>query len=398
MNGGSEVNKTTLYLSEGTQANLAVNNATQPVPLSTSGPRYDFLKWVKAPEPCPGGTPFGTGGLVITDPLQADVENTYCACFEKQWYLSVTVNGSCTATPSGWVKEGDSVNFTATGTNVSVAVSGDATSASQSIVMNSAKSVTVTCTPSGGTGTGACSPLSSSPDLVGWYKFEEPSSQGAFAGLGIRSGGAEPGDNGATRHWQGGERRLFRDHAIWGKPASTVAGRWWVGCNECISGKVQLGTGAFSIDFWIRLDGSLPDGRPILQKMSGLADNQNVLGAPRPAAFGYRVRTVAGDLLQLTLASNSTLANYVDTVALPVGTWTQVTIVVPRTSPPVFYVNGTARTPNGPPTFSGSAGQYRSIAGGQYCRGQEGTARTDTTWSYHRHAVLAGRIRVSRQH
>lgn len=107
--------------------------------------------------------------------------------------------------------------------------------------------------------------------------------------------------------------------------------------------KYNFGTGAFSLDFWIKLDGSLANGRPMLQKMSGGSLNQ----IPSTPASGFRLRTVAGEFLQLTLADGTTTVNYTGTKPVAVNQWVHVAVTVPRTVAPRFYLDGVAETPAG---------------------------------------------------
>lgn len=354
VNGGQETNATNAYLKPGSTATLTVNNATQPVPVSTSGPKYDFQKWVKAPETCPGGAPFGVGSMVLTDPLQIDVEDTYCACFEKSWYLNVTVNGSCTATPSGWHPDGSTPAFSVTApSGTTVTVTGDATASGQTIAMDQPKNVTVNCTTT--SGGGGCSPLSSHSDLVGWYRFEEPASQTAFT-----DSSANPTALTALRTVQRGTGKV--GNAIYFESTPSIQQIFTPPTGSAATtttspAKFNFGTGAFTIDFWINLNGSQANGRPILQKMSGLESNASPfpLGSPRPPEFGYRLRTIAGEFLELELASNGTFAKYAGSAAMPVNQWVHVTVVVPRgSSLPVFYIDGVPQTASGPATFTGT--------------------------------------------
>lgn len=94
------------------------------------------------------------------------------------------------------------------------------------------------------------------------------------------------------------------------------------------------------MEFWIKLHGSLTNGRPILQKLEGSAINEMI---PRPA-YGFRARTVPGERLELTLTSNDATATYTGTKSVPVNEWVNVAVTVPQLTAPAFYWNGTADT------------------------------------------------------
>ncbi|MDX1980295.1 MAG: LamG-like jellyroll fold domain-containing protein, partial [Bryobacteraceae bacterium] len=343
---------TSLVVPGGTVLPLDSLMAYQPSGYTTQTERWAFQGWAKN-APC-SGTPPISMATFQSDPVPAGFEDVYCACFEKQWYLNVTVSGSCTATPSGWHPEGGTPTFNVTApSGTTVAVTGDATASGQTIAMDQPRSVTVNCTST--TGPGGCSLLSSHPDLVGWYRFEEPSSQTAFV-----DSATGPVALNAVGTVQRGTGKVV--NAVYFDTTPFPAQLFTPGGGSAATSttspaKYNFGTGPFSIDFWINLNGSLPNGRPILQKMSGLAANEVPfpIGSPRPPEFGYRLRTIAGEFLELELASNGTFAKYAGSVAMPVNQWVHVTVVVPRGSNlPVFYINGVPQTASGPATFTGT--------------------------------------------
>lgn len=327
VNTGPPVNTTDVYLNAGLQASLGVPGTTQPVPLSTSGPKYDFLKWVKAPEGCPGGAAFATGPVAITDPLAIDAENTYCACFEKQWYVTVNVTGSCTAALNGttvasgsgiWVKEGTTVTGTAT-------PSTGATVTAPVVANSAGQSINIVCGTGSTGGTGNCTPPPQG--LTAWYPFDEAT------GPSVSQIATAPNLN-----WVSGPTAV---------PVGKVAGAIGLNGTQYLQAANNTafnpGANSFSVDFWMR---STTPGRVILDKVCG-----GIFGGTgcQPSTFqGWRVELTPAGRLSFNIGTVSpvTTGGLMSNTSMPVltdGNWHFVGIVWDRaTNNITVYIDGTS--------------------------------------------------------
>ncbi len=289
----------------------------------TTDPRYLFNGWVKDPTQC--GDPSANPSLsIIGLPAAFPVPDTYCACFEKQWYVGVNITGSCRATLNGipvangsgiWVAEGATV----TGNAIPQA-NAQVDSISGPVVADAAgKTIDIQCT----TVPAVCATQSSLASLVGWWSFEDTTTissdrRGANNHLAPVTGSTVVRATGYVGQalrlgTGGGPAQITADHAP----------------------ELDMTTNDFSVDAWIKYpQNSGP--RSIVDKFGGATNGG-----------GYSVFLSNGLLaLSMTQAGSPTTAAAWTTTGSRVDDdqWHHVAVVVRRNQPaPEFYIDGVLR-------------------------------------------------------
>lgn len=106
---------------------------------------------------------------------------------------------------------------------------------------------------------------------------------------------------------------------------------------------LDFGTGSFTIDAWVFLDGSAGSGGPIVQKKQ-----------PGTGGIGYEFKVTGSGLLVLTLESGIGLSA-ISSTAIPIGVWSHVAVVVTRlvsgNTTHTFYIDAQPAGSGGPTVF-----------------------------------------------